>query len=234
MTREELVQKVKVKLEELSPFDYDKTDMIALEGIVPNDKQLEINPIYSYIDASLNDSCNEVLNSIPLNLITPREYNGVPDIIAIKRTSYYKAVFNLPKDYLRLYSVCLHDWCRQVMKVASYEMEQGVFSGNIYTMGKPSRPMAIEDYGMIDGNQIKQLHCYSTKRISNESQLRYVPRFETEDFGGDAENNCEKLSNLYSLMTAMNVCLIYGNKNGYELLSAEYQLMLKSNDYQWI
>lgn len=230
MTREELVQKVKVKLEELSPFDYDKTNMIALQALRPNDKQLEINPIYSYIEASLDDSCNEVLKTIPLHMITPREHTIAPAAQQIRWSPYYKMVYSLPNNYLRLYAIQLTDWVRPVMEVSSYEREDGVFSGNIYTMGKPTRPIVIEDYGLIGSTMVKQLHCYSTKQPDQSEVLRYVPKFETEDTG-DAEGNCDKLANLYALMTAMNVQLVYGNENAYKQLSAEYQLLIKANEY---
>lgn len=230
MTREELVQKVKVKLEELSPFDYDKTNMIALQELHPNDKQLEVNPIYSYIEASLDDSCNEVLKIIPLHMITPRVYDHQSNE-QIKGTKYYKVIYNLPDDYLRLHSVQLTDWVRPIMDASSYEREDGVFSGNIYTMGKPTRPIVIEDYGTSDDIMTKQLHCFSTRSGDANAPLRYVPKFETTDNNGDKEGNSNKLANLYALMTAMNVQLVYGNENAYKQLSAEYQLLIKANEY---
>jgi hypothetical protein len=233
MTREELVQRVKVKLEEYSPFDYDKNDMIALQDVEAGSQLLEINPIYSYIEASLDDSCNEVLKTIPLHMITPRVLDAAPTFETIKGSSYYKGIYNLPNDYLRLHSVQLTDWVRPIMEVSSYEREDGVFSGNIYTMGKPTRPIVIEDYGISEEKMTKQLHCFSSRSNNNESPLRYVPKFETEDAGetGDAEGNCDKLADLYALMTAMNVQLIYGNENAYKQLSAEYQLLIKANEY---
>jgi hypothetical protein len=231
MTRKDLIQKVKVKLEEFSPFDYDKENMIALENGDDDPSLLEINPIYSYIEKSLDDSCNEVLKTIPLHLIKPRVFDDGASTSEIKGTSYYKVIYNLPEDYLRLHSVQIEDWVRPLMEVSSYEREDGVFSGNIYTMGKPSRPIAIEDYGLDEGKMQKQLHCYSTKKDASNAPLRYVPKFETEDDGRDEEGNSDKLANFYALMTAMNVQLIYGNENAYKQLLAEYQLLTKGNDY---
>lgn len=231
MTREELVQRVKVKLEEYSPFDYDKNDMIALQDVEEGNPLLEINPIYSYIEKSLDDSCNEVLKTIPLHLIKPRVFDVKPTSEPIKGTSYYKVIYNLPEAYLRLHSVQIEDWVRPLMEVSSYEREDGVFSGNIYTMGKPSRPIAIEDYGLNGEVMQKQLHCYSTKKDTSNAPLRYVPKFETTDNDGDKEGNSDKLANFYALMTAMNVQLIYGNENAYKQLLAEYQLLTKGNDY---
>lgn len=230
MKREELVQRVKVKLEEYSPFDYDKKEMIALEDVEEGNSLLEINPIYSYIEASLDDSCNEVLKTIPLHMITPRVLGDAPTFEMIKGSGYYKCIYNLTEDYLRLHSVKLTDWVRQIMEVSSYEREDGVFSGNIYTMGKPTRPIVIEDYGMNGDKMTKQLHCFSTRINEADSPLRYVPKFATDETG-DVEGNCDKLANLYALMTAMNVQLIYGNENAYKQLSAEYQLLIKANEY---
>lgn len=233
MTRKDLIQKVKVKLEEFSPFDYDKENMIALEDVGDESSLLEINPIYSYIEKSLDDSCNEVLKTIPLHLIKPRVFDDddAPTSEPIKGTSYFKVIYNLPEDYLRLHSVQIEDWVRPLMEVSSYEREDGVFSGNIYTMGKPSRPIAIEDYGLKGEVMQKQLHCYSTKKADSNVPLRYVPKFETSDNDGDKEGNSDKLANFYALMTAMNIQLIYGNENAYKQLSAEYQLLTKGNDY---
>ncbi len=241
MIREDLIQAVKVKLEELSPFNYDKKNMIALgaedptgELIAQGDPQLEINPIYTYIDKSLDSSANEVLKTIPLQLISPREWKETKDTpldaIPTMDGKYWIQVFTMPTDYLRVHTVKMDDWVRYLTEAGRDDSDAGIEAGNIWNMGKPTRPRAIEDWA---GGR-RTVRCYSSRaEIQIDPIFRYVPKFETSDVvngvEGDPEGNSDRLWNFYALMTAMNICLIYGNENGYNQLSKEYQLILEAN-----
>lgn len=64
MTRSEYIQAVKVKLEEISPFD-EPTSFIA----AGDDAQNTVKPIISYIENTLDEAARNCLNSLPLSLL---------------------------------------------------------------------------------------------------------------------------------------------------------------------
>ena len=65
MTRQEYIEAVKVKLEEISPFD-EPDAFIAAD----NDADYaDVKPIVSYIDSSLDEAAQNCLRSLPLSLL---------------------------------------------------------------------------------------------------------------------------------------------------------------------
>ena len=64
MTREEYIEAVKVKLEEISPFD-EPESFIADDDSSAN----TVKPIISYIDKSLDEAAKNCLSSLPLRLL---------------------------------------------------------------------------------------------------------------------------------------------------------------------
>lgn len=65
MTREEYIEAVKVKLEEVSPFD-EPNSFIAAAGD-PDYK--EVKPIVSYIEKTLDEAVHNCLQALPLTLL---------------------------------------------------------------------------------------------------------------------------------------------------------------------
>lgn len=64
MTRQQLIDAVKVKLEEISPFDEPESFIADGDDAANTDK-----PIISYIDKSLDEAAHNCLNSLPLTLL---------------------------------------------------------------------------------------------------------------------------------------------------------------------
>lgn len=62
MTRQEYIDAVKVKIEEISPFD-------EPEAFIANDPTSPVKPIISYIDKSLDEAAKNCLSSLPLRLL---------------------------------------------------------------------------------------------------------------------------------------------------------------------
>lgn len=62
MTREEYIDAVKVKIEEISPFD-------EPDAFIANDPSSPVKPIVSYIDKSLDEAAKNCLLTLPLTLL---------------------------------------------------------------------------------------------------------------------------------------------------------------------
>lgn len=62
MTRQEYIDAVKVKIEEISPFD-------EPDAFIANDPTSPVKPIISYIDKSLDEAAKNCLSSLPLRLL---------------------------------------------------------------------------------------------------------------------------------------------------------------------
>lgn len=62
MTRQEYIDAVKVKIEEISPFD-------EPDAFIDGDPSSTVKPIISYIDKSLDEAAKNCLSSLPLTLL---------------------------------------------------------------------------------------------------------------------------------------------------------------------
>lgn len=230
MTREELIHRVKAKIEELSPYGYE-APLIAIQedSELTENINKEIKPIISYISECLNESCNNILNILPLHLIKP---NVIPitsfdDVYKLAKGFLQSISVKLPDDFLRIHSIKFSDWSKIVAKAISAEHTDAVYEGNVHTMGKPTRPVCLID--IKDG--YKWLVCNSTSvSIVDLNQVdidfpyrNYVARF-------DDTNIQETLADYFVLQTAIDVCKVL-NLNMREQLEEELNILIKSNQY---
>ncbi len=74
MTRNEYIEAVKVKLEEISPFDEPATFIAAGDSEIDS-----IKPIVSYIDKTLDEATKNCLLALPLSLLHP-DIEAVPKL----------------------------------------------------------------------------------------------------------------------------------------------------------
>ena len=88
MTKQGLINKIKAKLEEISPFD--DSSFLEQDNLV--------KPITSYIEDALVNSCNQARLIIPLHLFKPKELENKD----IYKTSDLTGYVILPSDFLRL------------------------------------------------------------------------------------------------------------------------------------
>jgi hypothetical protein len=195
MTREELIHRVKVKLEELSPYGYE-APLIAIQedSQITENINKEIKPIISYISETLESSCNAILSVLPLHMINYKESN-TPNIAYSTPT---QVMVEMPNDFLRLHSAWVTDWVRPVTRAISEENPLSLYEANPHTMGKPTRPVVVQK--RIDNKIHFQLNSGKWEN-PNAFYVRYVARF-------DDTNIQDSLSEYYALQTAIDVCNI--------------------------
>jgi len=217
MTKDELIYKVKAKLEELSPFD--DTSYLHTDNIV--------KPITSYIDDALESSCNDALLIIPLHLIRPKDFHDTQLVQTSRETGYVI----LPKDFLRLYSFKMCSWFKDVTKPISVGNPAYALQKNPYTMGKAHSPVCVlnDNKEFIHDTAInltKTLEYYSVNRYiqHNIDRALYVAKFNASEIQED-------LAEFYSLSCAISVLDILGQEIEKELLTKELAEMLASQTY---
>lgn len=228
MTREELIHRVKAKIEELSPYGYE-APLIAIQedSELTENINKEIKPIISYISECLNESCNNILNILPLHLIKPKVIeikSPIDDIEKLAKGSLQSISVKLPSDFLRIHSIKFGDWSKVVSKAISAEAPEAVYEGNQHTMGKPTRPVCMIDirdgYKWVVGNS----SSVSMLDIDKDMPYRnYVARFDDTDIQ-------DTLSDFFVLQTAIDVCKVLG-LNILQSLEEELNILIKSNQY---
>lgn len=162
MTRDQLIAAVKVKMEELTPFN---------EGLVVLASSSTVKPITSYIDATLNEASDEALMLLPLHLITPSTLSGT--MAGVDGVG----VIELPDDYLRLYALKVSTWRREVNEAISTQHPAYALQRNPYTRGKSEKPVVVLTH---DGTK-KKLECYSVEGATPTVDKKlYVKRVAAE------------------------------------------------------
>lgn len=134
MTRDEIKDIVKHKLDEVSQFDTYQIDSVA------------------FIEEFLDAAAVKVLLTVPLHLIPPDDFSGQNQNARSDGSGYIA----LPSDFLRLTSFQMTEWDRPVVKAISQEHPLYNLQKNLITRGKPSKPVAViryllSDYSSTDG-----------------------------------------------------------------------------------
>ena len=205
MTREELIYKVRVKIEELSP--YGDSSFVNTGGLV--------KPITATIDDILDETCNEVLQQLPLYVIDSADFSNEPVTMTSERTGFV----DLPNDFLRLHAFKMASWKREVSVPITKQNPLYALQHNPYTMGGVINPVCVlNTYG---GKKV--LEYYSVpKHIEHEVvKAEYIKRF-------DQYNIQESIVNAYTLRCAGKVFGIFGKPNEKTLVDKEYELLLQT------
>lgn len=163
VSRADIIKKVKVKLEELSPFD-EPSSLLA----VPNN---DVKPIHSYIEDTLDKSFDDVLLSVPLHAIRETLKDYAPKFSVNDEGVGSCAV---PQDFLRLYTVLFPEWRRAVKGYITPTTSDAYnLQRNKYTRGKFEKPIiAIND---------NAFEIYSLKGAPELGKytFRYIPTTST-------------------------------------------------------
>jgi hypothetical protein len=130
MKREDVIKKVKVKLEEFSPFDEPKS-LVAIADS-------NVKPINSYIDETLDTAYDNVLLLVPLHLVKENTTDIASSKVDVKNRVGY---MDVPDDYLRLHSVMYDKWQRMVNKAIYPDQAEYALQRNQYTRGGFAKPV---------------------------------------------------------------------------------------------
>jgi hypothetical protein len=167
MTRQELIRKVALKMDEISSSD----DVIVSVGIDDN------NPLYTQIDSLLNESVNEVLMKAPLYRI----HNHVVSVTTSREATsngIKVAVIDVPEEFLRFVSIIDNAFQRPIVELAVEGDDIDKRQHNKFLVAKMAKPVAVISNS---ANQGRIITCYSYGADGQPSPVfNYIKRYDDE------------------------------------------------------
>jgi hypothetical protein len=176
MTREELIKKVALKMDEISSSD----DVIVPVNAGDN------NPLYTQINNLLNESVNDALMKAPVYRIQ----NQIETVSNATSKSLFgdtrrAAVFAVPNDFIRLVQINDDLFQRPITELAIEGDDVDKRQHNRHLVAKYAKPVAVMGRG-ADGRTIT---CYSYDAKNNEGEdinlspstsMLYIKRYESD------------------------------------------------------
>lgn len=178
MTREELIKKVALKMDEISSSD----DVIVPVNAGDN------NPLYTQINNLLNESVNDALMKAPVYRIQ----NQIGTVKNATSKSLFgdtrkAAVFAVPNDFIRLVQINDDLFQRPIIELAIEGDDVDKRQHNRHLVAKYARPVAV--MGRNGNGRTISCYSYGSGDTPNPSLL-YIKRYEggkdaTEETGLD-------------------------------------------------
>lgn len=175
MTREELIKRIALKMDEISSSD----DVITPVGTGDN------NPLYTQINNLLNESVNDVLMKAPIHRLTSHIVAGSTSSITTKDTvgkTRKSAQISVPDDFLRLGSIVDENFERPIVELAMEGDDIAKRQHNRHLVAKSAKPVAV--FGTIyEGGVCKRIitcYSYSTDKASVTPSLYYIKRYDED------------------------------------------------------
>jgi hypothetical protein len=204
MRREDVIKKVKVKLEEFSPFDEPKS-LVAIQDS-------NVKPINSYIEETLDTAYDDVLLLAPLHLIKENVSDIYDEKIeVVKKVGYLE----VPDDFLRLHSVMFDKWKRMVNRVIYPNQAEYALQRNEYTRGGLAKPIIA-----INNNKFE---IYSIRPTMKCEYFKFIPK----TIEGNSEFE-DTLIDIVVLQCAILVLEIFEQTNKAQVLSQELSNLINS------
>lgn len=146
MTRNELIQLVMTKMDELTPYD---------EGLVltPDASQ---KPIEQTIDSLLDECLRDILLIHPVHRLTAVSASPTP-YVAADSSGY----FALPANFLRLVSLLMAGWKQNVTELLTRNSPESKLQSMKYVKGGITHPFAIRTTEIIDLQPKDAIHYWS-------------------------------------------------------------------------
>lgn len=210
MTREEYIEAVKVKLEEVSPFD-EPNSFIAAAGD-PNYK--EVKPIISYIEKTLDEAAHNCLQALPLTLLHADIVRSEPTL-----TIADDGVATFPiQPNTRFVRFRHPDLRRDITAFITSEDPIYLLQQNKYTRGGQSKPIAVvsSDTGKME------IYTLLPKSPTNEGVLLSI------DIGKIAENVLSPIEDYIVLECAAMVSDILSDTVAAQTLRQEQQTKVQA------
>lgn len=188
MTREELIKKVALKMDEISSSD----DVIVPVGIGDN------NPLYTQINNLLNESVNDVLMKAPIfriqNQVVLLEENNITleDIFGGLRKI---AVISVPEDFIRIASITDANFQRPIVDLSIEGDEVDNKQHNRFLVAKSAKPVAVigrKQFITTTINPITNeqkvessigivIRCYSyDASVTTKPIVQYIKRYDND------------------------------------------------------
>lgn len=198
MTREELIKKIALKMDEISSSD----DVYVPVGIGDN------NPLYALINGLLNESVNDVLAKAPIYRVIKHIKNTEEaETVADPKIGRQISRITVPDDFLRLVSITDDLFDRPITELAFEGDETDKRQHNKFLVAKTSKPVAV----WVHHELHKDILCYSYGyEHEPHPVLSYVARFSESDALNTTIDLDEYITDIVSWACAGNVFLARG------------------------
>lgn len=198
MTREELIKKVALKMDEISSSD----DVIVPVGTGDN------NPIYTQINNLLNESVNDVLMKAPVYRLHAHIGNVLDSTSQTIFNDRKVALIVVPDDFIRAVSITDSLFQRPIVDIAMEGSDVDKRQHNKFLVAKTAKPVAV--LSNVSGGRI--ITCYSYDSNSTPSpSLLYIKRYSKDrDTSADTDLD-EYMIDLVSWVCAGRVFAAQGD-----------------------
>jgi hypothetical protein len=170
MTREELIKKVAMKMDEISSSN----DVFVSVGADDN------NPLYTQINSLLNESINDVLSKAPVYRLTsfvsvvPKDDIRADNVDGGRQV----AVARVPSNFIRIVSITDTLLKRPIVELAYEGDEVDKRQHNRFLMAGNAKPVAVFAQDVL-GQGEKAITCYSYAAGDTPNPaIHYIKRFE--------------------------------------------------------
>jgi hypothetical protein len=180
MTREELIKKVALKMDEISSSD----DVIISVGIDDN------NPLYAQIDSLLNESVNEVLMKVPVHRTLGHvDVENRATVEEIFNSNRKIAKIPVPNDFLKLVAIKDIAFNRPITVLATEGDDMDRKQHNRFLVAKQSKPVGVLiTSDEPSGDPQRFIICYSYDNSSTPSPtMLYIHEYNKTERDGDTE-----------------------------------------------
>lgn len=210
MTREELIKKVALKMDEISSSD----DVIVPVGTGDN------NPLYTQINSLLNESVNDVLMKAPIYRLHNHTASLNTGIIDLDNQWWYldilfnntrtALVMEVPKDFIRLVSITDPEFERPIVDLAIEGDDIANRQHNKHLVAKTAKPVAV----IGNGKNGRKITCYSFPfPYGPDTVFVYVKRYDNDKDATAESGLDEYMIDVVSWVCAGRVFAAQGDAN---------------------
>lgn len=160
MLRATIINKIKARLDELSPFS-----------------SVEINPSISLIDEMLDDCANSFLLSVPIHLLNPENFSVTTNTTNQDGSGWVR----LQPDFLRLYAFKMTEWDIPVYEAIHPGHPKYRLQFNLVTRGGHAKPVVIIEHEISPDPKILRYYSLDDPQANTIETALYIPRALAED-----------------------------------------------------
>lgn len=205
MTREELIKKVALKMDEISSSD----DVIVPVNAGDN------NPLYTQINSLLNESVNDVLMKAPIYRL--HQHVTIVNSDSIKAEGIFanarmKAIIPVPSDFIRLVSISDKAFQRPIVDLSVEGDDIDKKQRNKHLVAKSAKPVAV----ISNTTSGRVITCYSyeyNEELKVSPSVLYVKRYDNDTDPTEETNLDEYMVDLVSWVCAGRVFAAQGDVN---------------------
>lgn len=166
MTREELIKRIALKMDEISSSD----EIVVPVGTGDN------NPLYTQINYLLNECVNDVLMKAPIYRLQSHISSSTDsNSQSIFNGARIVAVITVPTDFLRLVSITDNSLQRPIVELAEEGDDKAKKQHNRHLVAKTAKPVGVISNGSIG----RTITCYSFDSTPSPT-LTYIKRYNGE------------------------------------------------------